>query len=145
MERTITADLSGGKTTVEIRSGDHMWIADEPIDSGGENLGPDPYELLLGALAACTCATIELYCRHKQIQLDSVSARFTYDRIHADDCADCDGDTTGFLDRVRSQIFVEGAFDEDQRTRLEQIAVRCPVHKTLANGLTFTTEQVIVG
>jgi putative redox protein len=145
VERTITADLTGGRTTVEIHSEDHMWLADEPIGSGGENLGPDPYELLLGALAACTCATIELYCRHKQIPLDSVSARFTYDRVHADDCEDCEGETKGFLDRVRSQIFIEGTFDEDQEARLEQVAVRCPVHKTLANGISFTTEQVIVG
>ncbi|MCC7078613.1 MAG: OsmC family protein [Acidimicrobiia bacterium] len=145
MGSTITANLTGGKTTVEIRSGERMWLADEPIDAGGGGLGPDPYSLLLSALASCTCLTIELYCRRKQWNLDSVSARFTHERIHADDCDACEDDAAGYIDTIRSQVFVEGSFDADQSARLQQVARRCPVHKTLAQGVTFTSEQVVVG
>lgn len=145
MAATITANLTGGKTTVEIRSGDRMWLADEPVEVGGEGLGPDPYSLLLSALASCTCLTIELYCRRKQWDLDSVSARFTHERVHADDCDACEEDAAGYIDTIRSQVLIEGSFDAEQRARLEQIARRCPVHKTLVQGVTFTSEQVIVG
>lgn len=139
---TITADLTQG-TTVRITNGHDVWVADEPLDVGGTDMGPNPYELLLGALGACTGITIALYCRHKGIRLDSVSARYEFERIHADDCEDCDDDVTGFLERVTSEIFVEGDFDDAAKERIEQVAQRCPVHKTLDQGLRFA-ESVTV-
>jgi uncharacterized OsmC-like protein len=36
---------------------------------------------------------------------------------------------------VTSRVRIAGAFDEAQRKRLEQIVGRCPVHKTLENGI----------
>lgn len=131
---TITAEL-GSSTTVRLSNGRHTWSADEPPDAGGNDEGPTPYELLVASLAACTCITLYLYCRHKGIELTGVSARYEYDRVHADDCADCDDDSQGFIDRISSQVRIEGEFDDDQRERLEQIVQRCPVHKTLARGV----------
>lgn len=132
----IVADLTQG-TAVRVTNGRDVWVADEPLDVGGTDLGPDPYELLLGALGACTSITIALYCRKKGLRLDSVSARYEFDRIHADDCEDCDDEATGYLQRVQSEIFVEGDFDDETKERLEQIAMRCPVHKTLEADLQF--------
>ncbi len=130
----ITAELTSG-LQVWISNGRHSWRADEPASAGGQDTGPTPYELLLGALAACTCITLELYCRHKKITLKGVSASYDFDRVHADDCADCEDPKSGFIDRVTSKIRIAGDFDEAQRTRLAQVAERCPVHKTLANGV----------
>src|SRR5690606_16967319 len=138
-----TADLSGG-TSVEIRSERHVWYADEPVSVGGTDIGPEPYEMLLGALAACTCITLSLYARRKGIDLQAVSARFHYERVHSDDCEDCETDRTGWLDHVRSEIFVDGKFTEEERRRLAEVAVRCPVHKTLQNGIVFS-DSVVVG
>ncbi len=140
---TIEADLKGG-VRVDITNGRHTWSADEPVDLGGGDEGPNPYEMLLGALAACTCITIKFYADRKGIQLDSVSARFHYEKIHADDCAHCDEDAAGFLDSVRTEIFIEGDFTDEQRKRMEEIAKRCPVHRTLEKGIVFD-EQVTVG
>ena len=140
---TITADLTQGYV-VEVSNGRHSWRADEPAGVGGTDTGPTPYELLLGALAACTCITLSMYCQRKQWPLDSVSTRYSFDRVHADDCERCEETATGWLDRVRSEIFVEGPFDEAQRARLAEIARRCPVHKTLDNGIHFD-EDVVVG
>ncbi len=131
---TITAELKTG-TQVALSNGRHSWVADEPPSAGGEDTGPTPYELLVAALAACTCITLRLYCRHKGINLESVSARYEYDRIHADDCRDCEDEKKGFIDRMTSQVTIKGEFDEAQRKRLAQIVERCPVHKTLANGV----------
>ncbi|MGI9624767.1 MAG: OsmC family protein [Acidimicrobiales bacterium] len=140
---TITADLRSGYL-VDISNGHHTWRADEPVDLGGENTGPNPYELLLGSLAACTCMTLSMYAKRKGIAVSSISAQYTYDRVHADDCAFCDEDDKGFIDTVSSEIFVEGDFDEEQRERLVEVAVRCPVHKTLERGIRFS-EDVFVG
>jgi putative redox protein len=140
---TITADLDTGYQ-VQITNGRHSWLADEPPEVEGTDSGPTPYEMLLGALAACTCITLSMYAKRKGIALTSISVQYTHDRVHADDCELCDDDATGFIDTVRSQIFVEGDFTDAQRERLAQIAERCPVHKTLEKGVVFG-DQVFVG
>ncbi len=130
----ITAELVSG-TVVEITNGRHRWRADEPPEAQGTDEGPNPYELLLGALGACTCITLALYCRHKRIALKSVSAAFEHDRTHAEDCVDCDKPETGFIDRIRTDVRIAGEFDDAQRKRLAEVAARCPVHKTLGHGV----------
>lgn len=136
---TITADLVSG-TRVEISNGRHTWTADEPVADGGTDEGPAPYDILLGAVAACTAITVAYYARHKGWSVDSVSAQYSYDRLHSDDCADCAEGRGGWLHRVRSQIFIEGDFDEEQRRRLADVATRCPVHRTLEEGVAFVDE-----
>ncbi len=140
---TITAELIDGYQ-VEITNGDHTWRADEPLDLGGDNTGPNPYDLLLGSLAACTTITLSMYAKRKQIPITSLSVSYSHEKVHADDCEQCDDAHTGMVDRIGSQIFIDGDFDEATRKRLEQIAQRCPVHKTLEAGVVFD-ETVYVG
>jgi putative redox protein len=141
---TITADLTTG-FAVELRAGEHVWRADEPTELGGTATGPDPYELLISAVAACTCITVSMYCQRKGWDLHSISAKYELDKVHADDCEDCEDEAKGYVDRVRSEIFIEGDFDDEQRARLSGIAERCPVHKTLDHGVSFTIETIFVG
>ncbi len=141
---TITADLKSG-FAVEIRQGDHVWYADEPTDVGGTDTGPNPYDLLLSAVAACSCITLSMYCQRKGWALHSISAKYEHDKVHVDDCEDCDSDLSGRIDRIRSEIFIEGDFDDEQRSRLIEVAQKCPVHKTVDNGVAFTTECIFVG
>lgn len=132
----ITAKLTSGMA-VQMSNGRHVWNADEPLEAGGTDTAPNPYELLLGSLAACTCVTISWYCQHKKIPLESVSTTYDFSRVHADDCKDCDIPDKGFIEKITSNVHIEGDFDEAQRKRLAQIAQRCPVHKTLAHGVKF--------
>ncbi len=132
----ISAELESG-TVVRLSNGRHEWTADEPIDIGGTDVGPNPYELLLGSLAACTCVTISMYCRHKGITLQSISASYEFSNVHADDCKDCEESDKGFIEKITSNINIRGDFDDAQRKRLAQIVERCPVHKTLGRGLAF--------
>ena len=140
---TITAELVDN-FRVDITNGRHTWRADEPVDLGGDDTAPNPYDLLLGSLAACTTITLALYARRKNIELTSVSAEYSFDRVHADDCEQCDDDHEGMIDRITSRIFIDGNFDQSVRQRLQQVAVRCPVHKTLAAGVVFD-ETVFAG
>lgn len=132
----VTAKLTTG-TVVHIANGRHEWTADEPLAAGGTDSGPDPYELLLGALAACTCATVALYCRHKGLALRAVNASYEFANVHADDCEDCDDDEKGMIQRITSTVQIDGDFDAAQQKRLAQVVSRCPVHKTLAKGVHF--------
>jgi putative redox protein len=133
----ITATLTFGMR-VSMSNGRHEWLADEPIALGGSDSGPNPYELLLASLAACTCITLSYYCKRKGIALESVNASYDFDRVHADDSENCDDPKSGFIDRISSHVEIKGDFDEAQRQRLAEIVERCPVHKTLAKGVTFS-------
>ncbi len=132
----VTAKLTTGMV-VRISNGRHEWGADEPLSTGGTDTGPNPYELLLGSLAACTCVTLAAYCLHKELPLKSVSTSYDFSRVHADDCRDCDIPEKGFIEQITSNVHIEGDFDAAQRKRLAQVAQRCPVHKTLAHGVRF--------
>jgi putative redox protein len=136
---TISAELSSGYM-VKMTNGSHTWKADEPIDLGGSDTGPNPYELLLGSVAACTCITLSMYARRKEIPLTSVTARYHYDKVHAEDCAFCDDDDRGLIDTVSSDIEIRGDFTAEQAKRLEEIATRCPVHKTLEREIRFSDD-----
>lgn len=132
----IAAKLTAGMA-VQLTNGRHQWRADEPIEAGGTDSGPTPYELLLGSLAACTCVTIAMYCQRKELPLESISATYDFSRVHANDCKDCDMPDRGFIEKIVSSVHIEGNFDAAQRKRLAEIVERCPVHKTLAHGVVF--------
>jgi putative redox protein len=114
----------------EIVTGKHTLVADEPASVGGTNLGPSPYELLSSALAACTTMTLRMYAGVKKLDLRSVTVRVAHDKIHAEDCADCESEG-GKIDEFRREISLDGDLDEKQRKRMLEIADRCPVHRTL--------------
>nr|VFJ58312.1 MAG: putative redox protein [Candidatus Kentron sp. FW] len=119
-----------GQFSQEIRTNQHHLLADEPMDYGGTDTGPSPYELLLAGLGACTSMTIRMYANHKKLPLDKVSVRLAHEKIDAKDCPECET-RQGKVDRITREIHVEGALTPDQRERILAIANRCPVHKTI--------------
>lgn len=114
----------------EIWAGRHTLAADEPLDLGGDDSAPTPYELLLAALGACTSMTLQLYARRKRWPLETVEVRLQHQRIHARDCADCE-QKDAYLDHIDKQIVVSGPLTEEQVGRLAEIAEKCPVNRTL--------------
>jgi uncharacterized OsmC-like protein len=122
----------------EITVGPHRLFSDEPKDAGGENAGPSPYELVAAALGACTSITLGMYARQKQWPLASVIVRLRHSKIHAKDCADCET-KEGMLDRIDREIELTGNLTEEQRTKLLEIADKCPVHRTLTRGMKIDT------
>lgn len=125
----------------EIAVGRHKLTADEPIEVGGQDTGPSPYDLLLAALGSCTSMTISLYARTKKWPLENVTVNLWHSKIHAADCRDCET-KVGKIDRIEREIHFEGALDEEQRTKLLQIADKCPVHRTLQSEITIQTRAV---
>jgi putative redox protein len=113
-------------------------LADEPVAAGGEDSGPGPYDLLLGGLGACTSMTMRLYADRKSLPLDRVTVTLKHNKIHAEDCAECET-RTGLLDRIDRVIAMEGKLDAEQRAKLMEIADKCPVHRTLTSEVHIVT------
>lgn len=120
----------------EVSYGDgRTFVIDEPASVGGEGAGPDPYTLLLAALGGCTSMTVMMYARRKEWNLERVSVKLSQQRVHAEDCHDCDTDTDGFVQRIERRVTLEGDLNEEQRKRLLEISRLCPVHKTLTSTI----------
>jgi putative redox protein len=141
MSRAVT--VSGGPSGLRqaILVGPHQLLADEPKSAGGSDAGPDPYELLLSALGACTNMTLRMYADRKGWRLKEVRVVLTHSRNYDKDCVDCER-PTAMLDRVKRRITLIGELSPEQRQRLLVIANLCPVHKTLTSGIDIQTELV---
>ena len=125
---------SVGNMRQQIDAGAHTLYADEPVDAGGDNAGPNPYELMLGALGACTSMTLLLYARRKQWPLEDVVVRLSHRRDYARDCEECDEKPVQ-IDLIERRITLAGPLDDDQRARLLEIAQKCPVHRTITGTI----------
>jgi putative redox protein len=123
----------------EVRYGDNQTlITDEPREVGGEGAGPDPYSLLLGALGSCISMTVTLYARRKGWPLEQVTVRLRQARIHAKDCTECSQGTEGYVHRIQRSVSFAGNLTEEQLTRLQEIAHKCPVHKLLTSPIVIS-------
>jgi putative redox protein len=137
---TVT-HVPGTTYQTRIDTGDLALIGDEPVDSGGDGLGPGPYELLLAALAHCTVLTILLYARRKDWAVGGVSVRANHDRRVVED--EVDGEQIRKkIERIVQEITLEGNLDETQRARLLEIAGKCPVHRTITGDLEIIDVEV---
>jgi len=120
----------------EIRYGSgHTLITDEPSEIGGEDLGPDPYTLLLGALGSCISMTVTLYARRKNWPLEQVTVRLRQNRVHAKDCQECAYNSEGYVHRIERAVTFTGDLTHEQRERLREISHKCPVSKTLSSTI----------
>jgi putative redox protein len=127
--------------TQQILAGSHAMTADEPVEAGGADVGPSPYEFLLAALGACTSMTVGMYARRKQWPLESVTVRLRHSRIHAADCADCET-KAGMLDRIERDIQFIGVLSAEQSAKLLEISNKCPVHRTLSSEIDIQTRLI---
>jgi uncharacterized OsmC-like protein/alpha-beta hydrolase superfamily lysophospholipase len=137
----VVSETRRGRFQQEARAGRHVFLADEPVNVGGLDSGPGPYDLLLAALGACTSMTLRLYAERKSLPLDKATVRLSHTRIHAADCADCET-KEGMIDHIERAITLDGALNDEQRARLLEIADKCPVHRTLTSEIRIKTQLV---
>jgi putative redox protein len=122
----------------EVRSAmGHTFTTDEPVSAGGEDAGPDPYTLILAALGSCISMTVRIYARRKQWPVETITVRLRQNRIHAKDCEVCE-DEEGFIHRIERSVSFTGNLTDEQHARLQEIAHKCPVHKTLSSKIVIT-------
>lgn len=112
---------------VDVRTGGHELVVDEPVAGGGGDLGPAPFGLVLSGLAACTAMTLRMYAAHKGWELASVEVDVRYD---TDD---------GGGRAIERTITVPAELTPEQRERLADIADRTPVTLAIGAGTPITT------
>jgi putative redox protein len=116
---------------VEIRQ--HMLVADEPKDHGGDDSGPSPQELLAASLASCTAVTMAMYADRKGWEIGEVAVDVNYEPAQR-----------GSPTRFRMDIQIPKELPEEQRERLLQIGAKCPVHRTLEGEVMFEESVELV-
>jgi uncharacterized OsmC-like protein/pimeloyl-ACP methyl ester carboxylesterase len=136
----VVRETRASKFQQTVTSGPHQMLADEPAAAGGADSGPGPYDLLLSALGACTSMTMRMYADRKALPVDRISVTLKHNKIHAEDCAECET-KEGLIDQIDRVIAIEGTLDADQRKRLMEIADKCPVHRTLTSEVRILTRE----
>lgn len=126
----IVVERGDGKFTQMMLDGEHVLLADEPREAGGDDRGPSPYRLLLMALGSCTSMTVRLYAARKGWPLERTTVRLRHFRDYMADCKDCE-DKDAKMERIERVIEFAGNLDDAQRAKLMEIAEKCPVHRTL--------------
>lgn len=107
----------------------HVWHADEPVNDGGADSAPNPMQLMLSALGACTAITLHMYAGRKQWPLSHVDVDL---QLNPDD-------KPADANQITRSITLHGELDDEQRQRLLQIANACPVHKLLEGKVSIPT------
>ena len=142
-EEGIVAKTGHGKFGTEVHTVSHRFVADEPRSYGGDDTGPTPYDMLNAALGTCTAMTMKMYADRKGWPLESVSVKVTHERNHAEECDHVEAMEEGKkMQALKRVIDIRGdELDEEQRTKLIEIADKCPVHRTLEGELHVHTRS----
>ncbi len=138
----VVASLNGDDGfTTQLKAGKHYLTGDEPVDYGGNDFGPSPYEFVSAGLSACTAMTLQMYARRKKWDLAYVEVHTSYGKIHAEDCQACDQNSAK-IDSFQREIQLSGDLDAKQKKRLLEIADKCPVHRTLEASSHIRTDLI---
>lgn len=140
VNKEVAVKIEREKFNSYINTGDHSIIADEPVDSGGQNMGPTPYDLLMASLGTCTAMTLRMYADFKKLPLEAVEVHLSYAKEHAEDCEKSAHEKPLKIDTFYREIELIGELTNVQKEKLLQIANRCPVHKTLLSTIEIKTK-----
>ena len=122
--RATATQTSNLQHDVKVRM--HHMTADEPEDHGGDDRGPNPQELLAAALASCTAITMEMYAKRKGWNVDGMAVSCDYSPAER-----------GAVTRFELVMKMPAHLSDEQVRKLQVIAAKCPVHRTLEGEVAF--------
>ena len=128
-----TAHRSGSTYLHNVTIRQHQLSVDEPVETGGNDEGPCPQELLAASLASCTAITIEMYAKRKGWDLGTVEVAVQYTPAER-----------GYPTKFSVDLRLPADCTDEQRERLQVIAAKCPVHRTLEGEVMFEDRVTVV-
>jgi putative redox protein len=121
-EKIVHIQLAGQNYKTIMTAGRHEITADEPVNVGGQDLGPDPYDLLLMSLGSCTVITMKMYTDRKEWDLKEVYVELRHRKEQGEG---------KMIDIIEKEMLAEGDLNEEQLEKLLEISKKCPVHRSL--------------
>jgi len=137
MGRTVIVDDEGVPYLQRVSLGPHVLKADEPVETGGNDEGPDPFDLLLASLGTCVSITLRMYANRKGWPVAGIHVELSWERFPTD------GSGIPFkaslVNGIEMQLSFSGPLSEEQEKWLIEIANKCPVHRTLSAPIPIRT------
>jgi putative redox protein len=130
LEKPLLGAIGKEKYQCNIEWRNGKFITDEPPSSGGKDLGPDPYTLLLSSVASCVLVTLRMYIDRNEWNIPSLKVNVN---MYQDTVNDI---TTTIIDR---DLILGDSVPDDQKTKLQEIANHCPISKILAGDIKLRT------
>ncbi len=128
-EQPITASNLSEAYRVEIQWRNGKIYADEPVHVGGKDTAPDPFTLLLASLASCTLSTLRMYIARKKWNITDIKVSMNLFQETEN----------GFNTTIIRDFHVGHDISEEQKSRLELIASKCPISKLLTKSIAVKT------
>lgn len=123
MENPVKGSITGSQkflSAIKWRNG--ILITDEPEKMGGQDLGPDPFTLLLSSLISCTLATLRMYIDYKGLSVSEITVEANLFNVIANE---------GVVVHIERRIDIPNLVDQDLQQRLLRVAENCPISKLL--------------
>ena len=131
LENPIKAIIGSQKYKTQIHWRNGVLLTDEPEKLGGEDLGPDPFTLLLSSLVGCTLATLRMYIDHKGLSIPEIEVEANlFHRIENQET----------ITVVQRKINFKEELEAEVIKRLLRVAEQCPISKILKGNIKIDTE-----
>jgi putative redox protein len=120
----ITFD--GGKV-VTAHSHGHIIRTDQPLDNGGGDTAPSPFELFMASLGTCAGIYVKSFCDNRQIPAENIKIIQTTEY----------NKETGLPALVKIDIKLPPDFPEKYKASILHVAGLCKVKKSIADPPVF--------
>ncbi len=114
----------------EMNAGGFAMLSDEPVNAGGQGVGPAPYDYILAGLGSCTSITLQMYADRKGWLLDDLRVELTLSK-------DEQGDT-----HIERTVSCKNTLMPEQWEKLLDIAGKTPVTRTMLAGAKISTTHL---
>ncbi len=118
---------STGGLVVEARFGAFQVATDQPVEDGGTNTAPSPFDLFLASLATCAGYYVAAFCQERGLSTDGIDLKMTSDW----------NEKTHLVENIHIDIALPEDFPEKYRRAVIRVAGMCTVKRHLDNPPAF--------
>jgi ribosomal protein S12 methylthiotransferase accessory factor len=126
----IVVTLPGGKR-VDAQVGRHLVRTDQPVEGGGEDSAPSPFQLFLASVGTCAGIFVAGFCQKRGLPTEGIRI---VERLHHGE----DGSLSG----IDLDIEVPPGFPEKYHEALVRVADQCSVKKAIQTQPRFAVRTV---